>query len=366
MTDPAIDRRDALRRLALAGIAGGSLAAAPRLLRAGGSSVLGRRFGQRAARRADRHDPAGGLRPVRRAHRRRDLRRDLGRAATRRSPTSTASARRLIEHVRQLGPVVVRWPGGCFADRYHWRDGIGPPRKRPRRFGRWREETEPNQFGTHEFIRFCRLCGVEPYLAANVGTGSPEEFQQWVEYCNAPAGLDHAGRRARGQRRSRAVRRPLLGRRQRELGLRRQVHARGLLPRVPQVHRVGARVRRAALPDRRRAERQRPRLDPAVLRQVGRRRQAPIQGWAPHYYCGTTGHALKFTDDQWYEMLHKANQMETLIRDQWAALGEFDREHKIKLIVDEWGSWHPGRDRDQPAAPVRADGHPPRRPGRAP
>src|SRR5262249_61125359 len=95
--------------------------------------------------------------------------------------------RSLVEHVRQLGPVVVRWPGGCFADKYHWRDGIGPPSKRPRRFGRWREETETNQFGTHEFVRFCRLCGVEPYFAANVGTGSPEEFQEGIEYFNAPA-----------------------------------------------------------------------------------------------------------------------------------------------------------------------------------
>src|SRR3989442_7299555 len=95
--------------------------------------------------------------------------------------------RSLVEHVRRLGPVVVRWPGGCFADKYHWRDGIGPPSKRPRRFGRWQETPEPNDFGTHEFMNFCRLCGVELYFAANVGTGSAEEFQQWVEYCNAPA-----------------------------------------------------------------------------------------------------------------------------------------------------------------------------------
>ena len=69
--------------------------------------------------------------------------------------------------------------------------------------------------------------------------------------------------------------------------------------------------------------------------------RAPIQGWAPHYYCGTTGHALKFNQDQWYEQLHKANQMETLIKDQWAALGEFDPKHTVKLVIDEWGSWHP-------------------------
>ena len=69
--------------------------------------------------------------------------------------------------------------------------------------------------------------------------------------------------------------------------------------------------------------------------------RAAIQGWAPHYYCGTTGHALQFNQDQWYEQLHKANQMETLIKDQWAALGEVDTKHSVKLIIDEWGSWHP-------------------------
>ena len=68
---------------------------------------------------------------------------------------------------------------------------------------------------------------------------------------------------------------------------------------------------------------------------------AQIQGWAPHYYCGTTGHALQFNQDQWYEQLYKANQMETLINDQWAALGEVDSKHAIKLVIDEWGSWHP-------------------------
>ena len=94
----------------------------------------------------------------------------------------------LVDHVKRLGNVVVRWPGGCFADRDHWRDGIGPAAKRPRRFGRWREVTEPNTFGTHEFIEFCRLAGVDPYFAGNVGTGASEEFQQWIEYCNAPAG----------------------------------------------------------------------------------------------------------------------------------------------------------------------------------
>jgi hypothetical protein len=113
-----------------------------------------------------------------------------------------------IDHVRRLGKVAVRWPGGCFADRYHWRDGIGPSERRPRRFGRWRDDTETNRFGTREFLRFCKLAGVEPYFAANVGTGTPEEFQQWVEYVNAPAGSTTLAdeRVANGDREPAAVR----------------------------------------------------------------------------------------------------------------------------------------------------------------
>ena len=83
--------------------------------------------------------------------------------------------------------------------------------------------------------------------------------------------------------------------------------------------------------------------------------RAALNGWAAHYYCGTTGHALKFSLDQWYEMLEKANRMERLITDQWAAMAEFDPGAPVKLVIDEWGCWHPHGDRDQPASPVRAE-----------
>jgi len=71
----------------------------------------------------------------------------------------------LIEHLRRINPPVIRWPGGCFADRYHWQDGIGKQEDRPRRYGRWNDVTEPNSFGTHEFVEFCRLVNAEPYFA---------------------------------------------------------------------------------------------------------------------------------------------------------------------------------------------------------
>ena len=238
---------------------------------AAGPNSAAETVGHRPAERADRHDQAGDLQPVRRAHRRRHLRRHLGRPRFqgrqyRRHPAPAGRARQAARARSSCAGRAAASPTSITGATASARAS-----KRPRRFGRWREETESNQFGTHEFIRFCRLCGVEPYFAANVGTGSPEEFQQWVEYCNAPAGSTSLADERAANGAARAVRRPLLGRRQRELGLRRQVHPRRLLPRVPPVHRMAAPVRRAALPDRRRPQRQRPRLDPPVLRQVARR-----------------------------------------------------------------------------------------------
>jgi alpha-N-arabinofuranosidase len=257
--------------------------------------------------------------------------------------------KQLVEHVRRLGKTVARWPGGCFADRYHWRDGIGPVASRPRRFGRWREVTEPNTFGTHEFMRFCRLCALEPYFAANVGTGSPEEFQQWVEYCNAPAGSTTLAveRSANGDKEPLGVRYWGVGNESWGCGgkFTPDDYCREYRRFTEWVPDYGVKPYLiAAGPNSNDLDWTRRFFTKWV---DGAR--APIQGWAPHYYCGTTGHALKFSVDQWYEQLHKANQMERLIRDQWAVLGDFDREHHVKLVVDEWGSWHPAGTEINPA-----------------
>jgi alpha-N-arabinofuranosidase len=96
-----------------------------------------------------------------------------------------------VDYLRDLGVPVLRWPGGCFADDYHWRDGIGPAARRPKRVNiHWGGYVEDNSFGTHEYIDLCRRIGAEPYLAGNVGSGSPREMRDWLEYCNYPAGSD--------------------------------------------------------------------------------------------------------------------------------------------------------------------------------
>ena len=90
----------------------------------------------------------------------------------------------VMEAIRALRIPVLRWPGGNFASGYHWQDGIGPLEQRPRRMNlSWHSE-ESNRFGVNEFLRYCRLIAAEPYLCVNMGTGTLDEAQAWVEYCN--------------------------------------------------------------------------------------------------------------------------------------------------------------------------------------
>jgi alpha-N-arabinofuranosidase len=113
-------------------------------------------------------------------------------------PNVDGIRKELVEQMRKIKAPVIRYPGGCFADSYDWRDGIGPADKRPRRTNFWEgveaenspktHKYDPNQFGTNEFIHFCKLIGSQPYLAANLRSLPAEEFYRWVEYCNSPAG----------------------------------------------------------------------------------------------------------------------------------------------------------------------------------
>lgn len=101
-----------------------------------------------------------------------------------------------LEALRRIRPPVVRWPGGLYADNYHWRDGLGPRAARPRRQNLGWARLEDNAFGTHEFMRFCELIGAEPYLCCNLGTGTVEEARAWAEYCNCALDTTLARERA--------------------------------------------------------------------------------------------------------------------------------------------------------------------------
>jgi len=98
-------------------------------------------------------------------------------------PNTRGIRRDIVEALRKLRIPNLRWPGGCFADEYHWMDGIGPRAKRPTMVNtHWGGVTDNNHFGTHEFMDLCAQLGCEPYICGNVGSGTVREMQQWVEY----------------------------------------------------------------------------------------------------------------------------------------------------------------------------------------
>ncbi|MBC8181722.1 alpha-L-arabinofuranosidase, partial [candidate division KSB1 bacterium] len=131
-------------------------------------------------------------------------------------PNINGIRKELVDYMLLLKPGSLRWPGGCFADSYNWKDGIGPVEKRPRRANFWIDQPfmqkapdgpskyEPNHFGTDEFLQFCELIKTKPYLAVNARTLTPQDFMDYVEYCNAPAGTTSYGdqRVANGHKKS--------------------------------------------------------------------------------------------------------------------------------------------------------------------
>jgi alpha-N-arabinofuranosidase len=263
----------------------------------------------------------------------------------------------LVEQMRRIKPSVVRWPGGCFADSYNWRDGVGPRQQRPRRTNFWINESflqrapdgpqkyDPNEFGTNEFVRFCRLIGAQPYLAANVRSLTPGDFDQWIEYCNAPAGQTTLSdlRAAGGDRDPFRVRFWGVGNESWGCGG-------NFTPEeyATEFRRFTAWVPGYGVPlaligsGPNGGDTEWTRRFFTQLTERDRGLVGLLYGWAMHYYCGTAGKgdAIDFREQDWYELLDKAVHMESLIQQQWAALGEVDRAHRVKLIVDEWGAWH--------------------------
>ncbi|HEY6853712.1 MAG TPA: alpha-L-arabinofuranosidase C-terminal domain-containing protein [Gemmatimonadales bacterium] len=263
----------------------------------------------------------------------------------------------LVEALQAIKPAVIRWPGGCFADSYDWRDGVGPRERRPRRTNFWADDPhfkdlgdipakyDPNEFGTTEFMHFCHLVGAQPYLAANVRSLPARAFMEWLEYCNSPADSTtwSVVRGVAGDRGPYGVRFWGVGNESWGCG--------GNF--TPEEY--AAEVRRFttwAVPAYG--------VDLAFVAsgpsggdlewtrrffaaQAERGALDRMWGWALHHYCSADGagaDAVAFDDRGWYDLLASADRMESLITAHWQAMRQLDRDHKIKLVVDEWGAWH--------------------------
>lgn len=253
----------------------------------------------------------------------------------------------VVSALRPLEIPVLRWPGGCYADTYHWRDGIGPAAARKARVNaHWGMADEPNLFGTHEFMAFCRAIGAEPYFAANLGSGSPGEMQDWIEYCNFAGSSELAReRRANGAEAPFHVRYWGIGNENWGCGghmtpeqyageySRYQTFAFNY-PESP-IMKVAC---GPSGPDWDWTRRFFETLAPG-------RRPSPrlgiVHGFAAHYYAGTAGNATEYSNAQWLELLAKAAAVEGVITGHRSMMDEYDPERKVKLFLDEWGAWHP-------------------------
>jgi alpha-N-arabinofuranosidase len=280
-------------------------------------------------------------------------------------PNTDGMRKELIDEMRKIKAAVVRYPGGCFADSYDWRDGVGPADKRPRRTNFWAEaeneqspahhKYDPNQFGTNEFVHFCRLIGAQPYLAANVRSLSAGDFDRWVEYCNSPAGSTTLStmRAAAGYREPFAVRFWGVGNESWGCGgnftpAEYATEFRRYTTGVPRYGVELAFIGSGPPGDNWNWTR-------GFFEDIARKDSAQfrdIYGWGLHHYAwnlsrGRTqdwnegkGDAVKFDAVDWYELLREGDLMEGLITGHWQVMGEFDRQHHVKLVVDEWGPWY--------------------------
>src|SRR5258708_3654443 len=271
----------------------------------------------------------------------------------------------LVDHMRRLPPAVIRWPGGCFADSYDWRDGVGPRGSRPRRTNFWADamkavpdgpqKYDPNAFGTNEFARFCRRSGMQPYLAANLRRLPARDFYQWVEYLNSPPGSTTPAelRAAGGEKEPLGVRFWGVGNESWGCGgnFRPEEYAvefrrfTSWLPRYGvDLALIGSGPNGGDVSWTRRFL--------SALVEKGEGQLGALWGWALHHYSwnvsgGRTndwndgkGDALRFGVNEWYELLKEADKMDGLIAEHWVAMGETDRRRRLKLVVDEWGAWH--------------------------
>ena len=246
----------------------------------------------------------------------------------------------VIAALKALNVPVIRWPGGCFADEYHWREGIGPKAKRPVKINtHWGGVTEPNTVGTHEFMELVEQVGAEPYISGNVGNGSPREMAEWVEYMTSPAGSLADERAANGHKAPWAV--PYFG-----IG--------------NELWGCGGNMRPeyAADETRRYATFVKAPKDTRILKIASganvddykwtevmiREAKGQVDGLSLHYYTipgswPPRGDSVDFDEDAWAETMFQALRMDELVTKHSAAMDKVDPEKKIFLAVDEWGTW---------------------------
>ena len=258
----------------------------------------------------------------------------------------------VVEALKEIKVPVLRWPGGCFADEYHWMDGVGPKESRKKMINtHWGGVTEDNSFGTHEYFELCDQLGCKTYVNGNVGSGSVREMSEWVEYMTLDGVSPMADLRKKNGR-EKPWRVDYFGVGNENWGCggnmtpayyadlyrRYQTYVRTYDSNAPIFRICGG----ANADDYKWTE--------VVLREcfaepAPKEVHGMMDGLSVHYYCGAEkgphkGSATDFSEDEYWYTMNRALGMDELIYRHGAIMDQYDPDKKVGMIVDEWGTWY--------------------------
>ena len=247
----------------------------------------------------------------------------------------------IIERLRAIKAPVIRWPGGCYAETYDWRDGIG--KERPVRLNWWTVydgRFEPNEVGTHEFMDLCEAVGAKAYLAANLTSVTPLHIRNWMDYCHSPKGSTALAleREKNGHPEPFDVAYWGVGNENWSGGgnmtpefyaneCRRYAKLMRNVTVEPELYICGENATDFDWTD-------------GVMRNL-RNSEKHLDGYSMHYYCVNETDPLKFTGEEWDMLIEMAVKMEDIIIRNWNIICGYDMQDCAKLVIDEWGCWHP-------------------------
>ena len=251
----------------------------------------------------------------------------------------------IVEAFREIKMPVLRWPGGCFADEYHWMDGIGDKSKRKKIVNtNWGGVVEDNSFGTHEFMELCELVGCEPYIAGNVGSGTVRELSEWVEYMTLEGGSPMSELRKQNGR-EKPWKLKYLGIGNENWGCGGNMTAEFYASEYRRFanfckdHSGNHLCRIACGPNSSDFD-----WTETMIKNLHKNGWWQANGLALHFYSipdwNNKGLAAEFTDEGYYELLSVTNYTDELVTRHAQIMDRYDPDCNVGLIVDEWGTWY--------------------------
>lgn len=257
-------------------------------------------------------------------------------------PNTNGIRNDIVAALKNINIPVIRWPGGCFADEYHWKDGIGPREGRKRMVNtHWGGLVENNHFGTHEFMMLCDMLGTEPYICGNVGSGTVQEMSEWVEYMTFDGESPMANwRQENGRQEPWKVKYFGVGNENWGCGgnMRPEYYADLYRRYQTYVRNYGDNklykiAGGANVDDYNWTE--------VLMREAGHM----MDGLSIHYYTMPgdfwtgKGSATDFTEDEWAMTMQRVLHTDELIRKHSTIMDKYDPDKRVGMIIDEWGTW---------------------------